>query len=490
MTQGNWLRQPNNDLSVIFIHGINSSEECWRNPNGTYWPELLKAENDLSSIGIYVFTYRTGISGGYYSLGDVVDSLKENLRLDNALNHSQMIFVCHSMGGIVARRFLVSQQLDLLENGLEEAGLFLIASPSLGSRYANLLSIVSKAVGHTQADALRFSQSNTWLNDLDKDFRNLKETGKLAIKGKELIEDLSIFSKICLFFKEQIVEPFAAARYFDNPFKVPGSDHSTIARPESASSIQHRLLCDFIKTMKIDVGSHDGVVHYQNGKQEDLNLNYDRNTFPPPITVNRYRDYQERRKQDIVDLLEIINIDVRRHHCHWDTLHEIPIHPLELTGQEELSYLYELSRYSFHQTICRFGVDEQGMRRFDSTAYDKVVDPILDVTVRNKSDDTVIITRLFVAPLAAWTIPKAYPMPGVIKVMNAYTIPVDFTKKLSRFTFDDPLFIPAKGPWRFTIHLKSFDQSLSPFGNESLITIGIEGNNFSCESKPIYLGIN
>jgi hypothetical protein len=260
MTEGVWLRKPNNDLTVVFIHGFNSSEECWKSSNGTYWPSLLKDENDFPSIGIYVFSYRTSFFRGNYNLGDVVDALKTYLHLDEVLKHSQVIFVCHSMGGIVARRFIVSQQLGLLENGLKKVGLFLVASPSLGSEYANMLGTlvnfigVSRFIGNTQTDALRFSQDNTWLNDLDKDFINLKDAGRLSIKGQELIEELPILiiKSIFFFFKKQkqIVEPFSGARYFGDSFKVPKSDHFTIARPESNLSIQHRLLCDFIKNMK------------------------------------------------------------------------------------------------------------------------------------------------------------------------------------------------------------------------------------------------
>lgn len=260
MNEGIWLRKPNRDLTVIFIHGFNSSEECWRNLNGNYWPNLLKDENDFPSIGIYVFSYQTNFFRGNYNLGDVVDALKTYLHLDEVLKHSQVIFVCHSMGGIVARRFLVSQQLRLMEDGLKEVGLFLVASPSLGSDYANMLGTlvnfmgVSRFFSNTQTDALRFSQDNTWLNDLDKDFINLKDAGRLSIRGQELIEELpiSVIKFIFFFFKKQkqIVEPFSGARYFGDSLKVPASDHFTIARPESSISIQHRLLCDFIKNIK------------------------------------------------------------------------------------------------------------------------------------------------------------------------------------------------------------------------------------------------
>lgn len=244
MNQGKWIRKSNNGFNIIFIHGINSSESCWKNENGAYWPDLLKNEVTLENIGIYTFSYRTGINTGYYSLSDIVDSLREYFSLDKLFKGKGVIFVCHSMGGIVARRFLVSQYSKLVEEGLYNIGLFLVASPSLGSDYANMLSTISRWIGHTQASALKFSQDNVWLNDLDKDFINLKESERLGIKGKELIEDLPIYLKG--FVKKQIVEPFSGARYFGESVKIPGSDHSTIASPSSKDSFQHRILIQFI----------------------------------------------------------------------------------------------------------------------------------------------------------------------------------------------------------------------------------------------------
>jgi hypothetical protein len=243
--KGQWIRTTKNGLNIVFIHGINSGEECWRHKNGSYWPELLKDESELADIGIYLFSYRTGINTGSYSLSDIVDSLREYFKLDNLIGSSGIIFVCHSMGGIVARRFLVNQQSVLIERGLNKIGLFLVASPSLGSEYANMLNLISNAMGHTQASALKFSQTNVWLNDLDKDFINLKINKNLQIKGKELIEDLPLYGKGLIM--KQIVEPFSGAKYFGDSFKVPGSDHITIATPTNRDAVQHRLLVQFAK---------------------------------------------------------------------------------------------------------------------------------------------------------------------------------------------------------------------------------------------------
>jgi alpha-beta hydrolase superfamily lysophospholipase len=110
------------------------------------------------------------------------------MRLDGVLASDRLIFVCHSMGSIVVRKYIVERQAELIEAG-KEIDLFLVASPSLGSTYADWLSPLAQLFRHAQADALRFVRNNNWLMDPDKEFVNLKEGGKLKIKGKELVED-------------------------------------------------------------------------------------------------------------------------------------------------------------------------------------------------------------------------------------------------------------------------------------------------------------
>lgn len=246
--EGKWLRRPSSSgCSVIFLHGILSSgAACWQHENGTYWPDLLVHDTQADPPGVYVFTYKTGLFSGTYRLGDVVDALKELLRLDGVVDESRLVFVCHSMGGIVARKYIVEHASELIERRTS-ISLFSIASPSLGSDYANWLAPIARLFGHTQADALRFSQTNGWLLDLDKDFRNLKEGGCLDLSGKELVEDQFIVLKS--FLRKQVVEPFSGARYFGEPFKVPNSDHFSIAKVDGNGAIQHRLLLQFLRNV-------------------------------------------------------------------------------------------------------------------------------------------------------------------------------------------------------------------------------------------------
>lgn len=256
---GEWLRRSvtvteaggaANSTVVVFVHGILSSgETCWKNANGTYWPELLQNEESLPGVGIYVYTYQTGFFSGTYSLGDVVDDLKERLfNVDEVISQQrqQIVFVCHSMGGLVVRKLLVQRAADFIDHNLT-TGLYLVASPSLGSGYANWLEPLAKFMDHAQADVLRFSQNNQWLNDLDREFQNLKESERLRLLGKELVEDK--FVTLRGWLHKQVVEPFAGARYFGESYKVPASDHFSIAKPDSRAAIQHQLLIGFIRTV-------------------------------------------------------------------------------------------------------------------------------------------------------------------------------------------------------------------------------------------------
>jgi pimeloyl-ACP methyl ester carboxylesterase len=247
---GKWVRETDGDTCVIFIHGILSDgERAWMNGNGNSWPELLAEDISLSDVGIYSFSYRSDLFCRNYSLKDVVDSLREAFGDDDLWSMRRIIFVCHSMGGIAARRFVVTNQAKFIKNSTE-IGLFLVASPSLGSRDANALFFIARLGKNSQVAALRFAQSNVWLNDLHDEFRTLKESGNLRIKGKELVEDEAIIIKKLFGFKTQIVEPWSAATYFGESYKIPHSNHSSIAKPKDAREPQHRALVRFIREMR------------------------------------------------------------------------------------------------------------------------------------------------------------------------------------------------------------------------------------------------
>jgi hypothetical protein len=161
------------------------------------------------------------------------------------------------MGGIVVRKYIVERQAELIEAG-KEIDLFLVASPSLGSTWIGCLHWLS-CLGTRRPAPCVLCATNNWMMDLDKEFMNLKEGGTLKIKGKELVEGK--FIVLNRFWGRQVVEPFSGARYFGEPYKVPGSDHFSIAKPDDKNAIQHRLLCKFILENALSPGpeTRDGL---------------------------------------------------------------------------------------------------------------------------------------------------------------------------------------------------------------------------------------
>lgn len=243
------LKQGSGDCAVIFIHGVLSNgEKCWTHENGTYWPDLLVQDDALGDPSIFAYTYETGIFSADYNLDDVVADFRERIRNAGIEAGPRIVFVCHSMGGVVARRYLVRRQLDKDAFRAQTTfGLFLLASPSLGSEWANWLQPIAECLGHSQADAMRFSEQNSWLSALDNDFRALLHLKGNELHGRELIEDKFIVGRF--FFAPKVVARISASHYFAHALKIAGSDHSSITKPEDTDALQHKALREFVKDL-------------------------------------------------------------------------------------------------------------------------------------------------------------------------------------------------------------------------------------------------
>lgn len=295
--ESKWIRRPYGNTSVVFVHGIlSNSIKCWKNSNGTYWPKLLKDEPELNSIGIYVFNYKSGVDSGTFDLEDIVKSLKNRFDVDGINTNQNVIFVCHSMGGVVVRKLIIESEQELINRKIK-IGLFLVASPSLGSRYANLLYPLIKLFGNQQAETLYFIK-NQQLSTIHDGFLSWKLRHESEIDGKELVEDTLTQNKIINFLiSTQIVERSSANIYFPDYVKIPDADHSSIAKPNNNRAEQHITLINFIKKIcsdnsqsvlsKIDI-SEDAPLAVFEKLSKIKNLKF------PPLWYNCLEDRDKR----------------------------------------------------------------------------------------------------------------------------------------------------------------------------------------------------
>jgi pimeloyl-ACP methyl ester carboxylesterase len=239
------------DPVLIFVHGILSdSTACWLNGDQVTWPEIVQRDKALSVCGVSTFSYATSVTGTRFSITDAANSLWAQLQDKNMLSADRpLIFVCHSMGGIVVRKLLVRQQSELERKGVGLIGLVLVASPSMGSRWATWLLPLSLFLRHVQAMALSSSESNTWLHELREDFVKLRDNGPVKIFGKELIEAEPIALKWVPWLPP-IVRSIEGGVLFADSQKIAGTDHFTVAKPAHEAADQHVALRNFVKEFR------------------------------------------------------------------------------------------------------------------------------------------------------------------------------------------------------------------------------------------------
>jgi pimeloyl-ACP methyl ester carboxylesterase len=240
-------RPAEGDPDLIFVHGILSKKHnSWGADTGKAWPSVVQNDKAFPSCGVASFDFHSTIRSGAFSVSDIANDLWDSLLEAGVIAPGRLpVFVCHSMGGLVVRRLLVQRHAELKAAGVTCAGLFLVASPSLGSRWARAFAFVPWLLGHAQGMALSSAESNTWLQDLRNDFVTLRDKGEILIVGKEIVEHNSY--RIWRFLRiPRVVTRREAAVFFSEHRVITGTDHSTIAAPADASAQQHVLLRTFV----------------------------------------------------------------------------------------------------------------------------------------------------------------------------------------------------------------------------------------------------
>jgi pimeloyl-ACP methyl ester carboxylesterase len=254
-----WLRYTESDSAIVFIHGLMSnSTKCWlyeseNSPkHESYWPDLVASDPRFGNSSIYISGYATGPNSGDYNIKNCSDEVfaalrrsdPQNLGRQTVMQKQKITFICHSMGGIVARHFLIHQREHFQGKAV---GLVLIASPSNGSEYANLLKLLSALYGNEQV--ARIKVDDPTLRELSEQFRDLKEKFP-TLSGVEFYETRHPFAPAKwwnpLSSKKLIVSKSSAVQFF-NGRAIPNTDHFTICTPKTMSCHIHGFLYDFLR---------------------------------------------------------------------------------------------------------------------------------------------------------------------------------------------------------------------------------------------------
>ena len=249
-----WYRPTDGPTVLVFVHGFGSdSRSCWlrhwkdtKRPD-VYWPELIATDGTFGDLGIYLGGYYTDIDSGAYGIAQAADDLFSALTVKSAnepvvpFDKANLIFVCHSMGGIVVRQMLVAHQAAFRE---KHVGLVLIASPSFGSQFADRLAWLAEYFKNDQGKTLRYGSADLKL--LDRNFATLLSTRAIPqLEGIEAAENHFVIHRPILPDINHVVTPESACRYFNSCRILPQTDHFTAVKPDNVRSRSHQLLQEF-----------------------------------------------------------------------------------------------------------------------------------------------------------------------------------------------------------------------------------------------------
>lgn len=254
-TVGNsWHHFNDSDTVFIFVHGfLSSSASCWthqgpeESDQPIFWPDMILGDHRLQNPSIYLGGFFTAKNSGDYGIADCANELFDALQREDTehrqppLSKKNIVFICHSLGGIVTR-YMLSENFEFFAE--KHIGLVLLASPSLGSGLANVASRFVSGYGNAVLKQLKHEAP--LLEELDRKFKLLIRTHKIPnLIGAEAYENQPVvqiwpLSKIL----GKVVEKNSAGRYFESK-NMPGTNHSSISKPCSMEHPTHKFLVDF-----------------------------------------------------------------------------------------------------------------------------------------------------------------------------------------------------------------------------------------------------
>ncbi|KAL8861621.1 MAG: hypothetical protein Q9178_002146 [Gyalolechia marmorata] len=178
-------------LDLVFIHGLaGDSRKTWskdHNP-ALFWPGLwLPLEKKLERARVFTFGYnanfRPGETKSMVGITDFAKELLFELRFGKThegesfgIGDSPLIFVSHSMGGLLAKKACLLGQNDEHYKALVRSiyGIIFLSTPHRGSNLAEILNrILIVSFQSTRNFIKELKRSSTALEEINEQFRHI-----------------------------------------------------------------------------------------------------------------------------------------------------------------------------------------------------------------------------------------------------------------------------------------------------------------------------
>ena len=138
-----YLRPPTQKRVIIFVNGVfGDSVSTWKNSgSGAYWPDLIANDPQFVGSDVYVHSFESPKLSEAQEILELARRLKNYLDASEVVkSHDQVVFVCHSMGGLVTRAYLLNARIPPEKLSF----LFFFGTPSAGANVAGIAQHLSE----------------------------------------------------------------------------------------------------------------------------------------------------------------------------------------------------------------------------------------------------------------------------------------------------------------------------------------------------------
>ncbi len=244
------------DLHVIFVHGLSGDIEttwtCDISGSAVLWPSWL--QEDIPGTALWLVGYPAAKTnwGGYgISIPDRANSVLAHLLAEPSLRRGHIVFVAHSLGGLIVKQVFRNAQRDAGGDGRAEHFLararrvVFLGTPHRGSLLATialqcrLLVRPSNATHDLRAGTPQLKDLNNWYRQYSRDsgiqHLLLAESKPASVYGISLPK----------FIGMTVSEESADGGLPETPIPVDES-HKGICKPASRNAEVYMLVKDFI----------------------------------------------------------------------------------------------------------------------------------------------------------------------------------------------------------------------------------------------------
>lgn len=215
-----WVRPPVNDTVVIFMHGLwGNAEGTWRSKANTDWPDMLARDDRFRRVDVYVAEYPTERGKPGLTIPQITAQLSEPLR-EIFDSHSRVVFICHSMGGIVVRQLMVKYPWARTKVKM----IYFYGTPMDGSHWAWLAALIFPD------RAVRQLISGEYLDELTEEW--LAEELQDRVKSYCAYETQPQPPRV-------IVSEKSSERLCNRELIPLSSDHSNLVKPTGVSDLRY-----------------------------------------------------------------------------------------------------------------------------------------------------------------------------------------------------------------------------------------------------------